>query len=174
MKLLFLYSTREGQTLKILQHIAASCDSCEVDFVDVHQCDEISFDDYEKVLIGASVRYGKLNSLLYRFIDRYHQELTAINAGFICVNLTARKEAEGKDTPEGSVYVQTFLKKSRWQPSLIGVFAGALRYPKYRFVDKMMIKFIMTMTNGETDTTKEVEYTNWNKVDQFAAIFRHG
>jgi menaquinone-dependent protoporphyrinogen oxidase len=173
MKLLFLYSTREGQTKKILQHIAASFATQDVDFVDIHQCDEISFDGYKKVLIGASVRYGKLNPLLYRFVERYHQELAAVKAGFICVNLTARKESEGKDTAEGSVYVQTFLKKSRWQPDLIGVFAGALRYPQYRFLDKMMIKLIMTMTNGETDTSKEVEYTNWNKVDQFAEVFRN-
>ncbi|QSA18965.1 menaquinone-dependent protoporphyrinogen IX dehydrogenase, partial [Vibrio furnissii] len=79
---------------------------------------------------------------------------------------------QGKDTPEGSVYIQTFLKKSPWQPALIGVFAGALYYPRYRFFDKMMIRFIMSMTGGETDTTKEVEYTNWEKVSQFALKFK--
>ncbi|GAL37522.1 protoporphyrinogen IX oxidase oxygen-independent HemG [Vibrio maritimus] len=34
-----------------------------------------------------------------------------------------------------------------------------------------MIKLIMTMTGGETDTTKEVEYTNWDKVGLFAEKF---
>lgn len=36
----------------------------------------------------------------------------------------------------------------------------------------MMIKFIMSMTGGETDTTKEVEYTNWEKVALFADKFK--
>jgi menaquinone-dependent protoporphyrinogen oxidase len=48
------------------------------------------------------------------------------------------------------------------------VFAGALRYPRYRWFDKVMIRFIMRMTGGETDTSKEVEYTDWNEVGQFA------
>ncbi|EQL89706.1 flavodoxin domain protein [Vibrio parahaemolyticus 10290] len=38
--------------------------------------------------------------------------------------------------------------------------AGApVLIPRYGWFDKMMIKFIMSMTGGETDTTKEVEYT---------------
>ncbi len=164
---LLLYSTREGQTKKILQYIDKEVPDYQCDLVDLHLQPEIDFAVYDKVLVGASIRYGRLNKQLYQFIDRYQQELTQHNAAFFCVNLTARKEHEAKDTPEGSVYVQTFLKKSPWQPTLIGVFAGALRYPKYRWFDKMMIRLIMTMTGGETDTSKEVEYTNWKKVTQF-------
>ncbi len=32
-----------------------------------------------------------------------------------------------------------------------------------------MIQLIMKITGGETDTTKEVEYTNWQKVSEFAS-----
>ena len=31
-----------------------------------------------------------------------------------------------------------------------------------------MIHLIMKITNGETDTTKEIEYTDWEKVKAFA------
>lgn len=51
------------------------------------------------------------------------------------------------------------------------VFAGALRYPRYSWLDRTMIKMIMKMTGGETDTTKEVEYTDWQQVDRFARDF---
>ncbi|CSD04558.1 protoporphyrinogen oxidase [Vibrio cholerae] len=37
----------------------------------------------------------------------------------------------------------------------------------------MMIRLIMTLTGGETDTSKEVEYTNWEKVSQFGEQFRN-
>ncbi len=47
--------------------------------------------------------------------------------------VAARKEDQGKDTPEGSAYIK-FLLKSPWQPTLIGVFAGALYYPRYMLV----------------------------------------
>ncbi|MGC9492492.1 flavodoxin domain-containing protein, partial [Vibrio genomosp. F10] len=50
-------------------------------------------------------------------------------------------------------------------------FAGALYYPRYKWIDRVMIRFIMKLTGGETDTTKEVEYTNWSKVSIFAKKF---
>ncbi len=67
----------------------------------------IDWSSYDKVLIGASIRYGHLNKKLYQFIETNLAELNEQKAAFFCVNLTARKP--GKDTPEGSVYVKKFL-----------------------------------------------------------------
>ncbi|MGL6315190.1 menaquinone-dependent protoporphyrinogen IX dehydrogenase [Vibrio sp. WXL103] len=170
-KALLLYSSREGQTKKIINHIASRLEGVECEVVDLHQSLGLDIENYDRVLIGASIRYGHLNKKLYRFVSANKECLTRKNAAFFCVNLTARKEDQGKDTPEGSVYIKTFLKKSTWQPSLIGVFAGALYYPRYNWIDRNMIKLIMTLTGGETDTSKEVEYTNWQKVDKFAETF---
>ncbi len=171
MKALLLYSTREGQTKKIMHNIAQQLEGYECQFVDLHESERVDLSQYDKILVGASIRYGSLNKKLYQFIQAHKEQLNQAKAAFYCVNLTARKEDQGKDTPEGSVYVQTFLKKSPWQPELIGVFAGALYYPRYRPIDRMMIRFIMKLTGGETDTTKEVEYTNWEKVALFAKKF---
>ncbi|WP_028024459.1 menaquinone-dependent protoporphyrinogen IX dehydrogenase [Enterovibrio calviensis] len=169
-KALLLYSSREGQTVKILRFIEkelAEIYQCEL--VDLHETPKVDFTLYDKVIIGASVRYGHLNKKLYQFIEKNLSELKAGKVAFFCVNLTARKP--GKDTPEGSVYVQKFLKLSPWQPELMDVFAGALYYPRYRFFDRVMIQFIMKMTGGETDASKEVEYTNWERVKAFSARF---
>ncbi|WP_261903372.1 menaquinone-dependent protoporphyrinogen IX dehydrogenase [Vibrio fortis] len=166
-KALFLYSSREGQTKKILNYIKEEMVEFDCDIRDLHTVGDVDFAQYDKVLIGASIRYGHLNKKLYQFIEHNLTQLQSNKVAFFCVNLTARKEDQGKDTPEGSAYIKTFLKKSPWQPSLIGVFAGALYYPRYNFFDRTMIRFIMTMTGGETDTSKEVEYTNWQKVSLF-------
>ncbi len=167
-KTLLLFSTREGQTKKILSYIEERLEEHQCDTLDLHNMDNVDLDQYDKVVIGASIRYGHLNKKLYKFIERHQQQLSSMPVAFFCVNLTARKEDQGKDTPEGSAYIKTFLKKSPWTPSLIGVFAGALYYPRYKWFDRVMIRFIMSMTGGETDTTKEVEYTNWEKVAKFA------
>lgn len=166
-KALFLYSSREGQTKKILNYIKEEMVEFDCDIRDLHTVGDVDFAQYDKVLIGASIRYGHLNKKLYQFIEHNLTQLQSNKVAFFCVNLTARKEDQGKDTPEGSAYIKTFLKKSPWQPPLIGVFAGALYYPRYNFFDRTMIRFIMTMTGGETDTSKEVEYTNWQKVSLF-------
>ncbi|MFC5079083.1 Protoporphyrinogen IX dehydrogenase [menaquinone] [Vibrio thalassae] len=170
-KILYLYSSREGQTTKIITRIAEHLGDSNATIVNLHEEMSINLEEFDKVLIGASIRYGRLNKKLYQFLTANSAKLSSMKAAFFCVNLTARKEQQGKDTPEGSVYVQTFLKKSPWQPELIGVFAGALYYPRYNSFDRFMIKLIMTMTGGETDTSKEVEYTNWDKVSVFAEKF---
>ncbi|HHF0552488.1 TPA: menaquinone-dependent protoporphyrinogen IX dehydrogenase [Vibrio antiquarius] len=171
-KALFLYSSREGQTKKILHYIDEQLPDFDCELVDLHNVETIDFSQYDRVLIGASIRYGHLNKKLYQFIERNLNQLEQNKVAFFCVNLTARKEGQGKDTPEGSAYIRKFLIKSPWRPTLIGVFAGALYYPRYGWFDRTMIRFIMSMTGGETDTTKEVEYTNWEKVALFADKFR--
>ncbi|WP_407331821.1 menaquinone-dependent protoporphyrinogen IX dehydrogenase [Enterovibrio sp. 27052020O] len=169
-KALLLYSSREGQTVKILRFIEKElAGSYRCDLVDLHEMPNVNLSDYDRVLIGASIRYGHFNKKLYQFIDNHLSALKAAGAAFFCVNLTARKP--GKDTPEGSVYIQKFLKLSPWQPETIDVFAGALYYPRYRLFDRIMIQFIMKMTGGETDSSKEVEYTNWERVRQFSKRF---
>nr|WP_284676615.1 menaquinone-dependent protoporphyrinogen IX dehydrogenase [Vibrio sinus] len=173
MKVLFLYSSREGQTKKIFEYIDGQLQGDECEFKNLHEIEQVDLSLYDRVLVGASIRYGHLNKKLYQFIESHLAQLENSKVAFFCVNLTARKEEQGKDTPEGSAYIQTFLKKSPWKPELIGVFAGALYYPRYNWIDKMMIKLIMTMTGGETDTTKEVEYTNWQKVTLFAEKFKN-
>lgn len=49
----------------------------------------------------------------------------------------------------------------------------ALRYPRYRWYDRFMIKLIMKMSGGETDTRKEVVYTDWEQVANFAREIAH-
>jgi len=170
-KVLLLHSSSDGQTIKILHYIEQQLgNSCQCKLKNLNQLHDIDFSHYQRVLIGASVRYGHLNKKLYTFIERHQTVLAKHKVGFFCVNLTARKE--GKNTPETSAYMKTFLKKSPWQPKLQAVFAGALRYPKYSWFDRVMIQFIMRLTGGETDTTKEVEYTDWKKVKEFTTQFK--
>lgn len=170
-KVLLLHSSTDGQTIKILNHIKAELgQDCECTLQDLNTLPAINWLQYDRVLIGASVRYGHLSKKLYQFITTNLELLNQHKVAFFCVNLTARKE--GKNTPETSAYMKTFRVKSPWQPKLQAVFAGALRYPRYSWFDRLMIQLIMRITGGETDTTKEVEYTDWDKVAEFATQFK--
>jgi len=73
-----------------------------------------------------------------------------------------------KSSPQTNSYTRKFLMNSPWQPDRCAVFAGALRYPRYTWYDRIMIRLIMKMTGGETDTRKEVVYTDWSRVSEFA------
>jgi menaquinone-dependent protoporphyrinogen oxidase len=73
-----------------------------------------------------------------------------------------------KNTPETNPYVKAFLARSPWQPKLVGVFAGNLDYQRYRFMDRHIIRFIMTLTGGPTDLHTKIEFTDWDRVREFA------
>ncbi len=168
MKTLILFSTRDGQTREIAAFIASELKEQGIytDLVNLNRTDVVDWSLYDRVVIGASIRYGHYHPALERFVKKHLQALASLPGAFFSVNLVARK-AE-KRTPQTNSYTRKFLLNSPWQPTLSAVFAGALRYPHYRWYDRIMIQLIMKMTGGETDTRKEVVYTDWQQVAGFA------
>jgi len=167
-KTLILFSTRDGQTREIASYLASELKEQGIyaDVVNLNRTEEIVWQDYDRVVIGASIRYGHFHPAVDRFVKKHAATLNAMPSAFYSVNLVARK-AE-KRTPQTNSYTRKFLLSSPWQPKLCAVFAGALRYPRYRWLDRFMNRLIMKMTGGETDTTKEVVYTDWQQVASFA------
>ena len=101
-----------------------------------------------------------------RFVERHLDRLAAVPNGFFAVNLVARKE--GKNTPETNVYTRHYLEKTSWRPDICSVFAGALLYPRYNFLERAILRLLMSYTGGPTDPTKEYVFTDWEKVEAFA------
>lgn len=168
MKALILFSTRDGQTREIAACLASELKELGIyaDVVNLNRAEEIAWQEYDRVVIGASIRYGHFHPAVDRFVKKHVETLNGMPGAFFSVNLVARK-AE-KRTPQTNSYTRKFLLSSPWNPDLCAVFAGALRYPRYRWYDRLMIRLIMKMTGGETDTSKEVVYTDWQQVANFA------
>lgn len=171
MQTLIIYSTIDGQTLEICRKIKTLAEQAgeQVSLVTLEQAEALSLVDFDKVLIGASIRYGKHRPELYQFVNRNHVVLSAKINGFFTVNVVARKPL--KNTPETNPYMQKFLKLSLWQPQQLAVFAGKIDYPKYSLFDRTMIRFIMWMTKGPTDLKGTFEFTDWGKVEAFGTHF---
>lgn len=161
---LIIYSSTDGQTIKICKRIMSIIGDCKIVSIDEAKNENLS--KYEKVIVGASIRYGKHKPELYDYISENCDHLIDTNASFFSVNVVARKPE--KNTPLTNPYVQKFLSISQWHPSLIGVFAGKIDYPRYGVLDKFMIRLIMWITKGPTDTKNVYEFTNWDDVDSFA------
>jgi len=167
-KTIILYSTVDGQTLAICQRIkhVLTEQGEQVSVVNLPDASADHLAEVDKIVIGASIRYGKHRPELFRFIEQYKMLLDKKPNSFFTVNVVARKPE--KNTPETNPYMQKFLGLSAWQPAMLAVFAGKIDYPRYRIVDKCMIRFIMWMTKGPTDTKGTFEFTDWNKVDEYA------
>lgn len=167
-KTLIAYSTVDGQTLKICGHIRQQLEAAghAVTMFDLGSGQACELAPFDTVVLGASIRYGKHRPELYRFVEVHRAELARKRSAFFTVNVVARKP--GKDSPETNPYLQTFLRLAAWRPTELGVFAGRIDYPRYRFVDRQMIRLIMWMTHGPTDPRSCTEFTDWAAVDRFA------
>ena len=161
---LITYSTVDGQTKIISEKIAAFASHSETDVLPIS--DQINLDNYETIIIGASIRYGKYRKEVYSFIEDNIQTLKMKENAFFSVNVVARKPE--KSTPDTNPYLKKFLSNIKCVPKNLGVFAGKIEYSKYKFIDKYAIKFIMWITKGPTDTSKKYEFTDWNKVKNFS------
>ena len=166
-KILILFSTTDGHTVSICNRIGEILSATgSVIISSLEDISQIELESADKVLVGASIRYGKHNKNLFSFSRKYKSILDSKENAFFSVNAVARKPE--KNDPETNPYLIKFLKQSAWQPKKLGVFAGKIDYPKYKFIDKYMIRLIMWITDGPTDIRKSFEFTDWSKVDDFA------
>lgn len=165
-KTIMIYATVDGHTEKIckkLQEVLLDHDQ-PVDLVNIEDFDG-DLAPYERVIIGASIRYGVHDKKIIELINTRQEALESKRTAFFSVNLVARKPE--KSSPETNPYVVKFFKKISWRPEMVETFAGMLEYPRYSFFDRTMIRLIMWMTKGPTDPKTIKEYTNWDKVAAF-------
>ncbi len=165
--ILVVYSSTDGHTIKICARLQQQleADAHRVTLADVADSGSLRLEDFDKIVVGASIRYGKHRPLVFDFIARHQAILDSRPNAFFTVNIVARKPA--KNTPETNPYMLKFLARVAWQPKLLGVFAGRLDYPRYGFFDRLMIRFIMLLTQGPTAPDTVVEFTDWEQVAAF-------
>jgi menaquinone-dependent protoporphyrinogen oxidase len=169
-RILIAYSTTDGYTQKICQRLCQVIErqNQNVSVMPIGDVQDSDLNSYGKIVIGASIRYGKHSKEVYDFIKRNKQTLDSKPNAFFSVNVVARKPA--KNRPDTNPYMKKFLKQITWQPKQLAVFAGKINYQLYSFRDKQIIRLIMWLTNGPTDPATNVEFTDWGQVDAFGKI----
>jgi len=168
--ILILYSTTDGHTIQICKRLQSVIEKegHQVELADLKDTPSLDGKSFDKIVIGASIRYGKHQPLVSEFIANNQATLEAHPNALFSVNVVARKPE--KNTPQTNPYLVKFLKKIDWKPQNLGVFAGRIEYPALGFMDRTMIRFIMWMTKGPTDPTGTYEFTDWDKVEEFGQM----
>jgi menaquinone-dependent protoporphyrinogen oxidase len=167
-QILIVYSTVDGHTLHICERMAQVMQDlgAQVTLSSIEQTHDLKLDDYDRIVIGASIRYGHHRPNVGYFINHHRELLLSRPNAFFSVNVVARKP--DKNTPQTNPYARKFLQRIGWKPQLAAVFAGKIDYPRYGRFDRMMIRLIMWITHGPTDPSAVVEFTDWAKVESFA------
>ncbi|HEY5290738.1 MAG TPA: menaquinone-dependent protoporphyrinogen IX dehydrogenase [Burkholderiales bacterium] len=171
-RLLLLYATMEGQTKLIAERIAYTLmekgHSVEMLPADTAgaQSDPAAYDG---VMVGASIHYGHHPAYLHKLIRRHRDVLAARPCAFFSVSLSA-----GGPRPKLAAaqrYLDKFMRKTGWQPQLAASFAGALKYSIYGPIKRRVMIVFMFLGGGETDTSRDYEYTDWDAVTRFAHAY---
>jgi menaquinone-dependent protoporphyrinogen oxidase len=168
--ILILYSTTDGHTREICQRLrqVIEQEGHQVKLMSIGDQPNVDMKPFDKIVLGASIRYGKHGKQVYEFIERNERILDSKPNAFFSVNVVARKPE--KNQPETNPYLKKFLKQITWQPKELAVFAGKIDYQRYRIVDRLMIRLIMWMTKGPTDPKTVAEFTNWKQVEAFGRL----
>lgn len=173
---LVIYATREGHTERIAQHLREAMEKRGIaaHLVDAaHLPDNFRLADYGGAIVAASVHQQHHEREMTQFVKAHRAELEAMTTVFMSVSLS---EA-GAEDPKGSAehrakaaadvqrLIDEFLAETNWNPSRIKAVAGALLYTKYNFFIRFIMKRIAKHEGGDTDTSRDYDYTDWTALD---------
>ncbi len=166
-RILVLFSTVDGHTAAICERLrrVLAGQGHDVLVLALDGAAEPAPEAFDRIVIGASIRYGRHRKAVFDFIERHRRQLEGRPTAFFSVNIVARKPE--KCEPHTNPYLRKFLRQTTWRPTHLAVFAGRLDYPRYGVFDRFMIRLIMCITHGPTDPGRSYEFTDWAKVEAF-------
>jgi menaquinone-dependent protoporphyrinogen oxidase len=171
-RILILHASIDGQAKRIAERIAThlsqgghASDTRSIDAPGFAQ----AVGESDAVIVGAAVRYGRH----VRGVEaRIREHLAAISGrpnAFFSVSLSGGGPGARPETARE--LVETFCERTGWHPQATAIFGGALRYTKYNVFIRLMMRLIVGIAGGDTDTTRDYEYTDWHAVERFALEF---
>lgn len=171
-RVLLLYATTEGQTALIAERIARTLRE-QGHGVELMQAEPEQPDPdpaaYDGVVVGASIHYGHHPAYLRKLIGRQRDALAARPCAFFSVSLSA-----GGPNPKPAAaqrYLDKFMRKTGWRPQMTASFAGALKYSLYGPIKRRVMIVFVGLGGGNTDTSQDYEYTDWDAVERFARAY---
>lgn len=169
-RVLVAYYSHAGHTARIVRTIRETIisEGHDCDMMSMMECvrEGVDLDGYDIVIVGSPIVYGVYNRIVWDFVAKYGSKLEAKPNSFFNVTVVARSPL--KATPEGNRYLQRFLKRSNWRPRDLKCFAGKVDYPNWNLWERTMIKLIMKITDGPTDSKVSIDYTDYDDVKAYA------
>ncbi|RLM57012.1 protoporphyrinogen oxidase [Halobellus sp. Atlit-31R] len=169
---LVAYWSGEGQTEKVAAFVedvlSERGHDCTVQRIDGEETPAV--EAYDAVLVGSPVNSRRHPPAVAAFVEANADALAERPSGFFQLSLAATVPfawAQGGDRE----YVDDFVDRTGWHPDRVGSFAGALKYSAYGPIERQLFRVAAAVTTGDTDTSQDYEYTDWNEVEAFAVEF---
>lgn len=171
-KVLIIYATTEGQTARIAESIAQTLRN-RGHAAETRQANELREDleatKYDGVIVGASIHYGHHPAYLRSLVQKHSEALETKPSAFFSVSLSGG--GPGAKPKAARRYLEVFLRQVGWNPQQTATFGGALQFSKYGVFKRMLMVMIVGFAGGDTDTSRDYEYTDWAAVEDFSQTF---
>lgn len=173
MHILIIYGSLEGQTKKIAERIA------EILATKGHQVTNLAADtlaadfsvnNFDAAIVGGSIHIGNYPKQIPKFISKYRGWLNNVPGALFTVCMAINSQ-QTKSREQAVGFGDKLISQTGWRPVLTETFAGAVKYTQYGFITRFIMKNISKREGGSTDTTRDHEYTDWDRVTQFADAF---
>jgi menaquinone-dependent protoporphyrinogen oxidase len=169
-KVAIVYDTSEGHTRMIAERLAHRLQErgLGAEVFDAEKA-PAALDAYDGVIAGGPLHAGHHGKHLKQFVTHQKPALEQKPAAFFSVSLSAA----GNEQQQGDARREMvkFEEEVGWHPEQDSIFAGALLYTKYNFAKRFIMKRISKAAGGDTDTSRDYDYTDWDAVDRFADEF---
>ena len=165
------YGTTDGHTAKVAAKVGQVLRTlgADVDVVEAGTTDPLP-EKYAGVIVAASVHARGYQSAVLRWVRRHAEALEERPSAFLSVSLGVLQQ-DPRVQQELTNIVNEFLRTTGWQPAMTQNVAGALLYTKYNWIKRWIMKRIVRKAGGDTDTSRDYEYTNWTDLRAFADRF---
>ncbi len=170
-KVLVLYSTVDGQTGRIAARMAdrVRAEGHDVTLQPAEGFLPEAFAGYDAVLVGAAIRYSRHSPVLVRLVRAAAATLARKPSAFFSVCLSAGGPGARPKTAQR--YIDRFVRRTGWRPMQSASIGGALLYRRYNPFIRLLVRMFVLTAGGDTDTSRDYEYTDWQAVDRFAREF---
>lgn len=171
-RVLVLYGTTDGHTRKIAMALSGTLRSTgmDVDVVNAGGRFDPNPEDYEEVIVAASVRAGRYQRAVRRWVEAHAAALSLRPTAFVSVCLGVLERSDKTEAALAGIMTR-FFAETGWHPTLTKVVAGALLYTRYNWITRWFMRRIVARAHGDTDTSRDYEYTDWNDLRAFARQF---
>ena len=170
-RILVIYASTHGQTAKVAGALAETLRRCgaHVDLDEARRTARAP-DAYDAVIVAASVHAGGYQKEIQRWTRTHAAALNRKPTAFVSVCLGVLQH-EPQVKRELESIVGRLLEATGWEPATVKPVAGALLYTRYNWFVRRLMKRIVAKAGGDTDTSRDYEYTNWADVRAFGEEF---
>lgn len=171
-RVLVLYGTTDGQTAKIADAIGGALRHAGVhaEVLNAARHQNVRPDDFDAVIVAASIHAGGYQRAVVRWVRAHAADLNRRPTAFVSVCLGVLQHDPAVDRDLDAI-AERFFAKTDWHPTETKVVAGALRYTEYGWWKRRIMRNIAAKAHGDTDTSRDFEYTDWTDLAAFTQQF---